>query len=69
MIRCWLRGHIPLIVQVRDDTGRPRRPHTVVWICSRCHKPLGETTLTEDHMPQGPPWSDWHSSSSSRRSS
>jgi hypothetical protein len=69
MIRCWLRGHQPLLVQVRDDSGRPCRPHTLVWICRQCLKDLGDTVLLEDRFPEPPTWSAWRSSSSSRRSS
>jgi hypothetical protein len=69
MIRCWLRGHVPLLVQVRDDTGRPCRPHTLVWICGHCHKELGETVLFEDRLPKAPTWPDARSSCSSRRRS
>ena len=44
--RCWMRGHRPLLTQRRDATGAVlRMPHTLLWICERCNKPLGETVL------------------------
>jgi len=53
--RCWRTGHVVIMSQVRDESGHPTQPHTLVWSCGRCGRVLGTTTtvvLRVDPYPQ-----------------
>jgi hypothetical protein len=49
MTRCpatlWLRRHDVRWRVQRDAAGRALAPHTLVWLCERCGRVVGTTTL------------------------
>jgi hypothetical protein len=49
MRRCpatlWLRRHDVTWRVQRDAAGRALAPHTLVWVCERCGRVVGTTTL------------------------
>jgi hypothetical protein len=50
MTRCprtwFLLRHDPMLVQKRDRSGHVVKPHTLIWECRICGKPVGESTLS-----------------------